>query len=216
MGAEVWLERWLRPNCWMALSADQGSSSVMWKRRRWLAALRVGRPAGGWWTVSESQAHVQGEAAVRACRACTESSPRAPSPAVGLQADARAGGVGDDRLQGWWWGERVDGRLMGLERKRRPRLRLQRLSSSNVATSHKRTHHELLSVHEVRLLSHVDHGLRRLALAPFLRGWTGPHERDLPARPQSPRPSSLRRTYFYFYFDLPARRHPRHRPLDPQ
>ena len=36
-GAETWLERWLRPSCWMALSADQGSSMVRWTRRRWLA-----------------------------------------------------------------------------------------------------------------------------------------------------------------------------------
>ena len=28
------------PNCWMALSALQGSSSVMWTRRFWLATLR--------------------------------------------------------------------------------------------------------------------------------------------------------------------------------
>ncbi len=34
----TWLERWLRPSCWMALSADQGSSQVRWTRRRWLAA----------------------------------------------------------------------------------------------------------------------------------------------------------------------------------
>jgi hypothetical protein len=40
MGAEAWLERWLRPNCWMALSADHGSSSVMWHRRRRLPARR--------------------------------------------------------------------------------------------------------------------------------------------------------------------------------
>ncbi len=30
----TWLERWERPNCWMALSADQGSSSVRWHLRR--------------------------------------------------------------------------------------------------------------------------------------------------------------------------------------
>lgn len=36
----TWLLRWLRPNCWIALSALQGSSSVMWQRRRWLATLQ--------------------------------------------------------------------------------------------------------------------------------------------------------------------------------
>ena len=35
----TWLERWERPNCWMALSADQGSSSVRWHLRRWLGTL---------------------------------------------------------------------------------------------------------------------------------------------------------------------------------
>ena len=35
----TWLERWVRPNCWMALSALQGSSSVRWQRRRWLGSL---------------------------------------------------------------------------------------------------------------------------------------------------------------------------------
>ena len=29
-----------RPNCWMALSALHGSSSVMWQRRRWLGTRR--------------------------------------------------------------------------------------------------------------------------------------------------------------------------------
>ena len=33
----AWLLRWLRPSCWIALSALQGSSIVMWHRRRWLA-----------------------------------------------------------------------------------------------------------------------------------------------------------------------------------
>ena len=28
------MERWERPNCWMALSADQGSSRVRWQRLR--------------------------------------------------------------------------------------------------------------------------------------------------------------------------------------
>jgi len=34
-GAETWFDRWDRPICWIVLSADQGSSSVMWTRRRW-------------------------------------------------------------------------------------------------------------------------------------------------------------------------------------
>jgi hypothetical protein len=45
----TWLARWERPNCWMALSALQGSSSVRCTRRRWLAArLRAvaGRGSG--------------------------------------------------------------------------------------------------------------------------------------------------------------------------
>mmetsp|Transcript_42121 Transcript_42121/g.80583 ORF Transcript_42121/g.80583 Transcript_42121/m.80583 type:complete len:388 (+) Transcript_42121:1225-2388(+) len=37
-GADTWLLRWERPNCWMALSADHGSSNVMCSRRRWFAA----------------------------------------------------------------------------------------------------------------------------------------------------------------------------------
>ena len=31
----TWLERWERPSCWMALSADQGSSMVTCTLRRW-------------------------------------------------------------------------------------------------------------------------------------------------------------------------------------
>ena len=38
-GAEDWFDRCVRPSCWMALSADQGNSSVMWTRRRWFATL---------------------------------------------------------------------------------------------------------------------------------------------------------------------------------
>ena len=34
----TWLERWLRPSCWMALSALQGSSQVKWTRRARLSA----------------------------------------------------------------------------------------------------------------------------------------------------------------------------------
>lgn len=34
----TWLDLWLRPNCWTALSALQGSSSVRCRRRFWLAA----------------------------------------------------------------------------------------------------------------------------------------------------------------------------------
>jgi hypothetical protein len=37
----TWFERCERPNCWMARSADQGSSSVRWHRRRWLGTLRA-------------------------------------------------------------------------------------------------------------------------------------------------------------------------------
>jgi hypothetical protein len=33
-GPEAWLVRCVRPSCWMALSADQGSSMVRWRRRR--------------------------------------------------------------------------------------------------------------------------------------------------------------------------------------
>ena len=33
----TWLERWDLPSCWMALSADQGSSMVRCTRLRWLA-----------------------------------------------------------------------------------------------------------------------------------------------------------------------------------
>ena len=33
-GAVTWLERWVRPSCWIALSADHGSSIVKWRRRR--------------------------------------------------------------------------------------------------------------------------------------------------------------------------------------
>jgi len=40
LGFLTWLLLWLRPNCWMALSADQGSSRVMWQRRRWLGTLQ--------------------------------------------------------------------------------------------------------------------------------------------------------------------------------
>lgn len=39
----TWLLRWERPNCWMALSADQGSSRVMWQRRRLFFTLRADR-----------------------------------------------------------------------------------------------------------------------------------------------------------------------------
>lgn len=39
-GAFTWLLRCVRPNCWMARSADQGSSSVMWTRRRWFRTRR--------------------------------------------------------------------------------------------------------------------------------------------------------------------------------
>ena len=38
-GALVWLLRCERPNCCIALSADQGSSSVRWHRRRWFFTL---------------------------------------------------------------------------------------------------------------------------------------------------------------------------------
>jgi hypothetical protein len=40
-GADTWLLRWLRPSCWMALSALQGSSMVMWTRRRLLGAVAL-------------------------------------------------------------------------------------------------------------------------------------------------------------------------------
>merc|ERR1719186_7016 len=39
LGAVAWLERCVRPNCWMAESADQGSSMVMWTLLLWLATL---------------------------------------------------------------------------------------------------------------------------------------------------------------------------------
>ena len=39
-GAEDWFDRWDRPSCWMALSADQGSSSVRCTRRRWFGMRR--------------------------------------------------------------------------------------------------------------------------------------------------------------------------------
>lgn len=39
-GPVTWLDRWLLPSCWMALSADQGSSMVRCSRRRWLRAVR--------------------------------------------------------------------------------------------------------------------------------------------------------------------------------
>lgn len=48
MGADVWLERCERPNCWMALSADQGSSSVRWHRRRWFSTLQRQVSMVGW------------------------------------------------------------------------------------------------------------------------------------------------------------------------
>ena len=34
----TWLDLWLRPSCWMALSALQGSSHVKWTRRLWFEA----------------------------------------------------------------------------------------------------------------------------------------------------------------------------------
>ena len=37
-GLCTWLERWDLPSCWMALSADQGSSMVRCTRLCWLAA----------------------------------------------------------------------------------------------------------------------------------------------------------------------------------
>jgi len=37
-GAEDWFDRWERPSCWTALSADHGNSRVMCRRRRWLTA----------------------------------------------------------------------------------------------------------------------------------------------------------------------------------
>ena len=37
-GLCTWLERWDLPSCWMALSADQGSSMVRCTRLRWLTA----------------------------------------------------------------------------------------------------------------------------------------------------------------------------------
>jgi hypothetical protein len=36
----TWLERWERPNCCSAFSADHGSSSVTCSRRRWFASRR--------------------------------------------------------------------------------------------------------------------------------------------------------------------------------
>ena len=33
-GALLWFDRCVRPSCWIALSADQGNSSVMWTRLR--------------------------------------------------------------------------------------------------------------------------------------------------------------------------------------
>lgn len=39
-GAETWLDRWVRPNCWIARSALQGSSNVMWTRRLWFWTRR--------------------------------------------------------------------------------------------------------------------------------------------------------------------------------
>ena len=39
-GPQTWLERWLRPHCWMHWSADHGSSSVMCTRLRWLGTRR--------------------------------------------------------------------------------------------------------------------------------------------------------------------------------
>mmetsp|Transcript_33641 Transcript_33641/g.101572 ORF Transcript_33641/g.101572 Transcript_33641/m.101572 type:complete len:282 (-) Transcript_33641:211-1056(-) len=40
-GADDWFDRCDRPNCWIALSADHGSSSVMCTRRRWFPTTRL-------------------------------------------------------------------------------------------------------------------------------------------------------------------------------
>ena len=40
-GAETWLLRWVRPNCWIALSALQGNSRVMWIRLFLFSTLTV-------------------------------------------------------------------------------------------------------------------------------------------------------------------------------
>lgn len=42
----TWLLLCERPNCWMALSALQGSSSVRCTRRRWFATLGVAMAVG--------------------------------------------------------------------------------------------------------------------------------------------------------------------------
>ena len=44
IGPDVWLLLWVRPSCWIALSALHGSSMVTWTLRRWFgSSLRAWR-----------------------------------------------------------------------------------------------------------------------------------------------------------------------------
>lgn len=84
MGALAWLERCERPNCWIALSALHGSSSVMWMRRRWLRHfLSACTPS------PRHQTQAPRGVTPRQIKIAAQQEPR-------LQRDARARGVADD------------------------------------------------------------------------------------------------------------------------